>query len=92
MAIVPFYRYWNSGVGDHFYTTNWWDLAYGRWGWEFEGTECRVHDSPESGTAPLYRYWNPGVGDHFYTTDWNALGTGKYGWSLEKIECYVYPA
>jgi hypothetical protein len=85
------YRYWNSGIGDHFYTTDWNELRGGNYGWAFEGIQCYACTQQQPGTVPLYRYWNSGAGDHFYTTDGNELGTGRYGWSLEGIQCYVLP-
>ncbi len=77
---TPLYRYWNPGIGDHFYTTNWGELGGGKYGWGFEGVQCYVAPSAAPGLVPLYRYWNPGIGDHFYTTNWGELGAGRYGW------------
>jgi C1A family cysteine protease len=86
---VPLYRYWNPGIGDHFYTTNWAELGAGKYGWGYEGIQCYVANAAGAGLVPLYRYWNPAAGDHFYTTDWSELGAGKYGWGYEGIQCYV---
>ncbi|HEX2091962.1 MAG TPA: S8 family serine peptidase [Longimicrobiaceae bacterium] len=86
---VPLYRYWNPGIGDHFYTTDWAELGGGRYGWAYEGIQCYVLPRSRTGAAPLYRYWNPGIGDHFYTTNWAELGSGGYGWAFERIQCYV---
>jgi hypothetical protein len=89
-STAPLYRYWNPGIGDHFYTTNWNELGAGKYGWRYEGIQCYVYLQQQQGTVPLYRYWNPGIGDHFYTTNWNELGAGKYGWRYEGIQCYVH--
>jgi hypothetical protein len=86
---VPLYRYWNPGIGDHFYTTNYNELGAGRYGWSYEGIQCHVYTTPAVDRAPLYRYWNPTAGDHFYTTNWSDLGAGKYGWYFESVQCYV---
>ncbi|HLL47996.1 MAG TPA: S8 family serine peptidase [Longimicrobiaceae bacterium] len=86
---VPLYRYWNAGIGDHFYTTNWNELGSGRHGWAYEGVQCFVLSQPRTGSAPLYRYWNAASGDHFYTTSWGELGSGRYGYAYEGIQCYV---
>ena len=83
------YRYWNPGIGDHFYTTNWSELGGGNYGWNFEGVQCYVLAQQASGSRPLYRYWNSGIGDHFYTTNWSELGGGNYGWNFEEVQCYV---
>jgi C1A family cysteine protease len=86
---IPLYRYWNSGIGDHFYTTNWAELGSGRYGYGYERIQCYVANQQQTGTVPLYRYWNSGAGDHFYTTNWAELGSGRYGWGYEGIQCYV---
>jgi Zn-dependent metalloprotease len=39
---VPLFRYWNPGIGDHFYTTNWSELGAGKYGWNYEGVQCYV--------------------------------------------------
>lgn len=87
---LPLYRYWNPGIADHFYTTNWSELGTGRYGWGYEGIQCYVLGQAQTGTLPLYRYWNPSIGDHFYTTNWAELGGGRYGWFYEGIQCYVF--
>ncbi|MEO6001363.1 MAG: S8 family serine peptidase [Chitinophagaceae bacterium] len=91
VTTVPLYRYWNSGAGDHFYTTNWAELGAGKNGWGYEGVQCYVVGTQRMGSVPLYRYWNAGITDHFYTTNWAELGSGKYGWGYEGVQCYVYP-
>lgn len=88
---IPLYRYWNSVISDHFYTTNWAELGHGKNNWEFEQTQCYVFASLAPGRVPLYRYWNGTAGDHFYTTNWAELGSGREGYSYEGIQCYVYP-
>ena len=88
---VPFYRYYNSQVGDHYYTTDCNRLGAGAYGWVFENVEAYIFTSAETGTVPLYQYWNAQVGDHFYTIDFNTLGYGRYGYVFENVECYVSP-
>ena len=92
VVAVPLYRYWNPGVGDHFYTTNWAELGGGKHGWRYEGVQCHVFPSPVPSSVPLYRYWNPDAGDHFYTTNWTELGGGKHGWRYEGVQCHVFPS
>jgi hypothetical protein len=87
---VPLYRYWNAGIGDHFYTTNWNELGSGNNQWAYEGVEGYIYDGGVTGALPLYRYWNPVTGDHFYTTNWGELGSGgSNGWRFEGVQGYV---
>lgn len=87
----PLHRYWNPQATDHFYTTDWNELGWGKYGWSYEGVQCYVFAEEVPGSVALYRYWNPGIGDHFYTTSFSELENGKYGWSLEGIQGYVFP-
>jgi hypothetical protein len=87
---VPLYRYWNSNISDHFYTTNWADLGTSKFGYKFEETQCYVFATQQPGSVPLYRYWNNTIGDHFYTTNWAELGAGRSGYTYERIQCYVF--
>ncbi|MCH8147426.1 MAG: S8 family serine peptidase [Planctomycetes bacterium] len=89
VRLAGLYRYWNSRIGDHFYTTNFRELGNGRHGWRLEGIQCYVFPRRHAGCVPLYRYWNPRIGDHFYTTNFRELGRGRYGWRYEGVQCYV---
>ena len=92
---VPLHRYWNVGLGDHFYTTDWAELGNGGWGWVYEGIACHVYAAPTPGappppnSQPLHRYWNGEVANHFYTTNFAELGAGRDGWVYERVECHV---
>jgi len=95
-AAIPFYRYYHSGVVDHFYTTNYNELRGGRLGWRYERIECKIYPSKVPGTVPLYRYWLSST-DHFYTTNINEIGTatsgrvGRHGYKSEGVAGYCYP-
>lgn len=92
---LSLYRYYNHGIVDHFYTTNWSELGGGRSGWKYEGVQCKIYKSQVSGTVALYRYW--GNNDHFYTTNLNEIGTGtngkvgRHGYKSEGVAGYCYP-
>ncbi len=86
-SLVDLYRY-RYGT-EHFYTTSFAELGYGKSGYDMEGIQGYVYPSPVTGSIPLYRY-NNGK-DHFYTTNFNELGGGKSGYKFERIECYVIP-
>jgi len=84
---VPFYRYFNGRICDHFYTTNWKELGGGRHGWKYEKVEGYIYKSRVSGTIPLHRFWN-GV-DHFYTDDPRYVTW--YGYKSEGVAGYCFP-
>jgi hypothetical protein len=85
-ALVPLYRFYNTGNADHFYTINASEGA----GMNAEGIAGYVYDDQPSGTVPLYRYCNS-AGVHFYTTNWSELGSGGAGYWYEGVACYVRP-
>ncbi|MET0342160.1 MAG: hypothetical protein ABW252_14240 [Polyangiales bacterium] len=87
--VVPFYRYVNASVGDHFYTTDYNELKGGAYGWEARGIGSYVFDSQVPGTIALYRYATAG-GKHHFTTN-KAEGDSKAGYKLERIAAYIYP-
>jgi hypothetical protein len=88
---VPLYRYYNYQVGDHFYTTDWNELGYGAYGWEFDFIECYVYPAYSESGVPFYEYWNQNANvlDHYYTTDWYELGWGANGWNFSEVMCNV---
>jgi hypothetical protein len=85
-----FYRYLNSAIGDHYYTSNYSELGAGAGGYVYEGPACKVYKQQEPGTVPLYRYLSISRGDHFYTANYNELGGGALGYVYEGVACYVY--
>lgn len=40
--LVPLYRYWNSTIGDHYYTIDFNELGNGGQGWGLERVECFI--------------------------------------------------
>ncbi|MBP6749622.1 MAG: S8 family peptidase [Xanthomonadaceae bacterium] len=85
-----FFRYYNAGNGDHFYTMDWNELNAGGFGnWTYEGVQAYTRATAAAGTVPLYRYFNTGNGDHFYTTNFGELGGGGGGWIYEGVRTYV---
>ena len=99
---VPLYRYWKSGIGDHFYTTNSREIGTtnpgvtGNYGYVSEEIAGFCFPQASAGRLPLYRYWKGNL-DHFYTTNPHEIGTvvhgqvGKYGYQSEGVACYVIP-
>lgn len=79
------HRYYNSVTGDHFYTTNWYEVGGGGFPWSHEGVTGYVAMGGAAGTTHLYRYHNTSNGDHFYTTNWSELGNGGGVWKYQGI-------
>jgi len=95
-SATPFYRYYHSGIVDHFYTRNWNELGWGSANaWIYERQECRIFGTQISGTVPLYRYY--GNHDHFYTTNIHEIGTatpgqmGHHNFRSEGVAGYCFP-
>jgi len=86
-----FYRYWNSGIYNHYYTIDFSELGNGANGYVFEHVEGHVYDSQISGTVPLKRYYCADNGDHFYTTNPSEPGSGLPCYQFERVEAYVFP-
>eukprot|EP01083_Nonionella_stella_P005425 15677_1 len=104
---IEFYRYWNGGRSDHFYTTNAGEIGTttagqtGKYGYKSEGVVGRLADDDATGpkVVNLYRYWNGGRRDHFYTTNGGEIGTttagqtGNHGYKSEGVagKCFADP-
>jgi hypothetical protein len=91
---LNWYRLYNGGVGDHFYTCDWVEnLVAQAIGYQAEGIEARVWSASGNGRVPLYRLYHLQLGDHFYTTSAVERGIAilKYGYHSEGISCYLYP-
>ena len=84
---VPLFRYFNRS-GDHFYTTNFQELGYGRAGYNYQGIKGYVFPGGGSGRLPLYRFFNSTLGNHFYTTNYNE-GRSAPGYRYEGVQCYI---
>ena len=102
-VLRPFYHYWKSSVGDHFYTRNPSEIGtvipeeVGKHGYKSEGIACNLFTSQVYGSVPLYRYWKASASDHFYTTNAGEIGTttpqqsGKHDYVFEGVAGYCYP-
>lgn len=88
----PLFRYYNSKIRKHYYTTDFNEFANGRGDWNFEGTSCMVFTRPDrdQGIVPLFRYLNNQTGDHYYTTNRRMFGDGANGYTLEGAECAIF--
>lgn len=92
-SVYPLFKYFNSDVNDHFLTTDFTEMYLGLYGFNIEGVEAFIIDSPaeDFSTAPLYRYFNKELHDHFYTTEESEIEDGDYaGYVFEKIEGYIF--
>lgn len=88
---IPLYRYFRNKDGAHFYTTNYAELGAGNSEYVYEGIQCYVYSTQQTGTVPLYRYYRNTNGGHFYTTNYAELGSGVGEYVYEGIQCYMYP-
>lgn len=102
---VPLYRYVSVICGDHFYTTNPYEInvnvalvgAIGNNSYKYEGVAgyCFPYSNGWFNSS-LWRYRKQGGCDHFYTTNWTEIGTNIRGhrgagdYISEGRACYVY--
>lgn len=81
-ADVTIYRLYNSGNGEHLYTSdfNEKEVLFRQHGWGYEGEAWYAPDSGQG--TPVYRLYNPGLQNHLYTTDTNEVNvlTAHHGW------------
>ncbi|KAG5337766.1 hypothetical protein C0989_008944 [Termitomyces sp. Mn162] len=89
----PFFRLYNSGDVDHFYTLDASEgLSATNLGYTSEGVSSHIFSSEQPGSVPLYRLYSPGVTDHFYTIDAAERDSAvKLGYYLEGVAGYIYP-
>ncbi|KNZ77362.1 hypothetical protein J132_05790 [Termitomyces sp. J132] len=89
----PFFRLYNSGDVDHFYTLDASEgLSATNLGYTSEGVSSHIFPSEQPGSVPLYRLYSPGVTDHFYTIDAAERDSAvKLGYYLEGVAGYIYP-
>ncbi|SRR6266567_3013834 len=88
--IVPLFRLYNAGTGDHFYTisASERDYAVSEAGYNDEGTACFVYMF--GGDNELLRLYNPTSGDHFYTTSQDEDSSASFqGYRHEEVACML---
>ncbi|MBV8230254.1 MAG: hypothetical protein JO329_09760 [Planctomycetaceae bacterium] len=84
---APLFRWFRTGRGDHFYTTD--PAEPDRGNHLAEGIACHVFDRPMPQTVPLYRWAGPR--EHFYTTAADGEMVYRLGYRLEGVACFLYP-
>jgi hypothetical protein len=89
--VTALYRWYNSGSGHHFYTTDPHGESAPDSGYVSDGIAGYIITSQTPGTTALYRWFNPGNGDHFYTTDPQGELAQKSGYNYESITGYIWP-
>src|SRR5262249_13876566 len=87
--VAPLYRYYAPATQDHYYTTNFYELGWGSYGYYYEGVQCQIFASWQGIGTPLYQYYNPYIGAHFYTTNFYELGWGNGGYYYQGVQGYV---
>lgn len=91
--LVNLYRAYKTC--DHFYTTDYNEIAASSGNYVFERIECRVSSAYTGDTVPLYRLCledrNGDAEDHLYTTSINEKNKLiRRGWRDEGVECFVW--
>lgn len=82
IGAVPFYEYYDSSRGTHFYSTEWLGVNYSTiLGYVFK--------NQEPGTVPLYVYYSETKLKYHYSTQ---LASNFGDYVSRGIACYVYPA
>ncbi len=73
VGVQPVYRFWNEGIGSHFYTINTTEkekltTLYADI-WTLEGVAFQAYPPGEQpdDALPVHRFWSPFTGSHFYT-------------------------
>ncbi|MCK4788677.1 MAG: S8 family serine peptidase [Desulfobacteraceae bacterium] len=77
------FRWWNSSIGDHFYTIDATGELAPNSGYVHEGAPFRLFPMNTQNTTPFFRWWNSSIGDHFYTTDPNGELAPQSGYQPE---------
>lgn len=91
---LPFYRFYQTSNGMHFYTTN---AAQRQTALQLryrdEGIAGRLYRYSASDRIPLFHLYKAGTRDHFYTTNATEknIAINRFGYTFERIEGYVYP-
>jgi hypothetical protein len=86
---VELYRWYNPGIGDHYYAA---ERSGGRKnlaGYLFEGAIGNIATIRLTGTRELYRWFNPETGRHYFTTDAAGEGMGRQGYRFEETVGFV---
>ncbi|MDH6364273.1 hypothetical protein M2139_001252 [Enterococcus sp. PF1-24] len=92
-VLLPVWRAYNFGDGDHLYTTSRdeYDWIVGL-GWQAEGIAFHSVTPAYENALPVYRLYNPNSGEHFYTlskAEYEAVAAE--GWNKEGIGYYMVP-
>jgi len=90
-GLLAFYRYVGDELsGNHFYNSDWQELASGANGFYFEMVQGYLYPGLSSAPslAPLYRFYDAATGDHCYTNGTSELG-GNSSYVNEGITGYI---
>jgi hypothetical protein len=82
------YRWYNTGTGDHFYTTDPHGENALTSGYSYEGITGYIGTSPTPGTTALYRWYN---GPRPFSANYgNPQGENAQGFAYEGITGYIW--
>ncbi|MBI4346320.1 MAG: hypothetical protein HY553_05670 [Elusimicrobia bacterium] len=92
--VVPLYRLYHPGYGDHLFTTSASETAAATLsgGYVSEGIAAYVLAAPAEGSAPLYRLYHSESGDHFYTSSASERDSAvaSSGYVYEGVAAHVF--
>ncbi len=84
---VTYYRFYNSGAVDHYYSTD----RRAPSGYRLEGPIGKVFPKQAPGSIPLYKLFNRSAQNHFYTTNRReANNATNNGYRNQGVAGYVY--
>ena len=89
------FRFFNSGVGGHFFTTSEAerDAVMTLEGFIFENVGFQAFAEQVEGTVPVFRFFNANAGGHFFSTDIGEVDLAEDlpGFTLEGVGFYAFP-
>lgn len=89
MELSPLYEYWQAGVNDHYYNTEYASTLGGGL-WKYNNVVVGyIYNKSINGASPLYEYWDAKGNDHYYNMQY-ASTMGGGAWKYNGIVGYIF--